>query len=195
MSVTGVSIHAPTWGATHHIQESQQVHYSFNPRTHMGCDIVTIVARPSTTVSIHAPTWGATTLRLLLFRLIHLFQSTHPHGVRHNNFAFPSFSFYVSIHAPTWGATPKRKRLISDNVFQSTHPHGVRPFAPSQFSALSDVSIHAPTWGATYCTGIRTPQEVLFQSTHPHGVRHIKDLRIAQSLQFQSTHPHGVRQI
>ena len=56
-----VSIHAPTWDATSlHIFLVVGI-AGFNPRTHMGCDI---------------------TASLSLW-LITLFQSTHPHGMRH----------------------------------------------------------------------------------------------------------------
>ena len=54
-----ISIHAPMWGAT----KKQGRHYStenFNPRTHVGCDLI-----PNMTVDICDP-----------------FQSTHPCGVR-----------------------------------------------------------------------------------------------------------------
>ena len=80
--------------------------YSFNPRTHTGCDCrvghgivkpgrVSIHAptRGATKhpdiiviadeVSIHAPTRGATIFFKDSLILSGLFQSTHPHGVRH----------------------------------------------------------------------------------------------------------------
>ncbi len=79
----GVSIHAPTWGATVQILHrfytchrfnprthvgcdsvlfiSPQRYWSFNPRTHVGCDITpSRTSPPPHLVSIHAPTWGAT---------------------------------------------------------------------------------------------------------------------------------------
>ena len=34
-----VSIHAPTWGATHSLLRCIKDTHSFNPRTHMGCDL------------------------------------------------------------------------------------------------------------------------------------------------------------
>ena len=56
-----------------------------------------------------------------------MFQSTHPHGVRHN--------------------------LILCNhkfvLFQSTHPHGVRQRCNRALQGRQHVSIHAPTRGAT----------------------------------------------
>ena len=55
----GVSIHAPTWGATANQYETGN----------------------STVVSIHAPTWGATFICLYFF-INKRFQSTLPHGER-----------------------------------------------------------------------------------------------------------------
>ena len=145
----------------------------FNPRTHVGCDLIFVVlmqitlvfqsthprgvrqkrlsglyARPG--VSIHAPTWGATEHRLL-----------------------PVALDAVSIHAPTWGATRMLSlRPARQKRFQSTHPRGVRlnyllillvhiSFNPRTHvgcdtgeiignTQLPIVSIHAPTWGATH---------------------------------------------
>ena len=57
-----ISIHAPTWGATK---------FSWSQSR---CD----------QISIHAPTWGATIGKLTLISRSLIFQSTHPHGVRHN---------------------------------------------------------------------------------------------------------------
>ena len=98
----GISIHAPTWGATYRIAfnktllEFQSTHPRgvrldsqfvtlqrryFNPRTHVGCDIVGSQVVRATRISIHAPTWGATSgARSSL--ITGLFQSTHPRGVR-----------------------------------------------------------------------------------------------------------------
>ena len=77
-----------------------------------------------------------------------LFQSTHPHGVRHVLSAL-QYSKYMfqSTH-------PHGVRLTGEDgygigvVFQSTHPHGVRRL----FVSLAFIYLK-------------------FQSTHPHGVR------------------------
>ena len=61
-----VSIHAPTWGATPCCRGGREPYPSFNPRTHMGCDINTNMTYESFDVSIHAPTWGATRLLNIL---------------------------------------------------------------------------------------------------------------------------------
>ena len=79
----GVSIHAPTWGATLFRRMLLIKAISFNPRTHMGCDIKEGTSTAAEIfVSIHAPTWGATSLA-----------------------SYPEHLKQVSIHAPTWGAT------------------------------------------------------------------------------------------
>ena len=57
-----VSIHAPTWGATHKAKQKLLKVRSFNPRTHVGCDSTDREGILREVVSIHAPTWGATLL-------------------------------------------------------------------------------------------------------------------------------------
>ena len=166
-----VSIHAPTRGATYSVFLCMERLLCFNPRTHTGCDLplVILVLRPQR------------------------FQSTHPHGVRHQGVCLAAAKSEVSIHAPTRGATLWRWYVLfmcsgfnprthtgcdADNPFkifnrfqfQSTHPHGVRLALP----------IHKTCRGG-------------FQSTHPHGVRHEKYWLALAAAMFQSTHPHGVR--
>ena len=59
--VQQVSIHAPTWGATITSITPRAKTTSFNPRTHVGCDLRCRTKSTNTLpVSIHAPTWGAT---------------------------------------------------------------------------------------------------------------------------------------
>ena len=122
-----VSIHAPTRGATRCSGVRGALRNSFNPRTHTGCDralafflFSPISFNPRThtgcdlhdfvlnlgpnSVSIHAPTRGATFTILFLILVQILFQSTHPHGVRHD----------------------KQHHTNTPTMFQSTHPHGVR---------------------------------------------------------------------
>ena len=104
-AATGVSIHAPAWGATRLSDKWVTGMMGFNPRTRVGCDasLLVYVLRPRF-VSIHAPAWGATAfchrsvMDLECFnprtrvgcdtryrpslRVSDLFQSTHPRGVR-----------------------------------------------------------------------------------------------------------------
>ena len=101
-----------------------------------------------------------------------MFQSTHPRGVRRQNFSpcrkpwgfnprtrvgcdlcssfLHSHIIIVSIHAPAWGATTI---VFIDNIivstFQSTHPRGVRHRGSPKRGSNRRVSIHAPAWGAT----------------------------------------------
>ncbi len=105
-ALSRVSIHAPTRGATQSAKTSYCQICCFNPRTHTGCDLSRRYDNAKQGVSIHAPTRGATFYismcltfyicfnprthtgcDLVLFgvKLVTLlFQSTHPHGVRHH---------------------------------------------------------------------------------------------------------------
>ena len=145
-----VSIHAPAWGATSQTSDSPAFHPRFNPRTRVGCDLLS---------------W-------MLLVLIGRFQSTHPRGVRRVMDPEDYANIWVSIHAPAWGATRQvsavcvwscsfnpRTRVgcdISSSMlsmnpagFQSTHPRGVRRIGKRLPRVNKKVSIHAPAWGAT----------------------------------------------
>ena len=122
-----VSIHAPTWGATvlkilltficlfqsthpHGVrQKYRPLHlrrmHSFNPRTHMGCDLP----------------------RVYRYRQDYqMFQSTHPHGVRqYVMLIVPHSSKFQSTH-PHGVRRLEGCNLTWQILFQSTHPHGVR---------------------------------------------------------------------
>ena len=124
----------------------------------------------------------------------HLFQSTHPHGVRHRSAQYRCFRAHVSIHAPTRGATvfPYRSMMCGMSFNPRTHTGCDKAFLETWFLTLgfnprthtgcdatdyflyivhNYVSIHAPTRGAT-CGRPRCPHfPFWFQSTHPHGVR------------------------
>ena len=165
----GVSIHAPTWGATGLHQLPKYVIQSFNPRTHMGCDLpnnlhdgYTQGFNPRTHMGCDILTSSAMFILDSFNPRTHMgcdiYVSRYHHGMM------------VSIHAPTWGAT--LLQIIN--------------------SLTTRVSIHAPTWGATHTTG-GTSWYLMFQSTHPHGVRLTKYADFLAQQKFQSTHPHGVR--
>ena len=79
--VVGISIHAPTWGATPRPfrQTFNRPFQSTHPRgvrPYLTHDHQWIIS-----ISIHAPTWGATKV-LQIFVIAKKFQSTHPRGVR-----------------------------------------------------------------------------------------------------------------
>ena len=171
----GVSIHAPTRGATTTSSTTQSIFGSFNPRTHTGCDELEAMHVSSFAyVSIHAPTRGATREKKLTPSVVE-FQSTHPHGVRHRRIIANYIIIDVSIHAPTRGATDlPLRRTLSRKVSIHAPTRGAT-FVCTKFFYCKVVSIHAPTRGATCWQGLRSPI-VLFQSTHPHGVRLLKNM-------------------
>ena len=142
-----VSIHAPAWGAT---SAKETGGHTF-------------------TVSIHAPAWGAT--GPLYFSIVSvLFQSTHPHGVRHNGTSnttdttgfnprtrmgcdrlvtIPVSRYSVSIHAPAWGATSVF--FVSSAALTRFNPRTRTGCDALHYCATMPriVSIHAPARGAT----------------------------------------------
>ncbi len=79
--------------------------WSFNPRAHMGCDVVSVLFVVPFSVSIHALTWGATAASDGS-RFLMLFQSTRPHGAR----------------------LVRKKVKLNRIKFQSTRPHGARRY-------------------------------------------------------------------
>ena len=121
----------------------------FNPRTHMGCDLPRATPR----------------------RAIALFQSTHPHGVRHVILSGMDRDVAISIHAPTWGATATAllKSVLAQNFNPRTHMG-------------CDVN------------GDRRAVEIAHFNPRTHmGCDRRSPRRYARAGAFQSTHPHGVR--
>ena len=188
----GVSIHAPTRGAT-------QGTFGYTPRY---------------AVSIHAPTRGATacTAEICGSRA---FQSTLPHGERRwpRRCGFRPRGFNprshtgsdvdvlpvlfgsqcVSIHAPTRGATCLCHRVMSATVFQSTLPHGerLRTFFLEQVTDMFQSTLPHGERPGLWPVGA---EGALFQSTLPHGERRANCRTISPLGVFQSTLPHGERQ-
>ena len=98
----------------------------FNPRTHTGCDLWGLVYC-GLTYSFNPRTHtGCDSYKTFLNERKALFQSTHPHGVRHpcSSVALPTRSFNPRTHTGC-DSTPLYLSLASF-MFQSTHPHGVR---------------------------------------------------------------------
>ena len=100
---SNVSIHAPTWGATalsvpkiislmfqsthpHGVRlpacERMRLLFCFNPRTHMGCDILSLRSFYSDLEFQSTHPHGVRLTGSNLTVTIPWFQSTHPHGVR-----------------------------------------------------------------------------------------------------------------
>ena len=144
-----VSIHAPAWGAT---------------SARISCALQLVV-------SIHAPAWGATWWKKPNETPNKGFQSTPPHGGRHDRpglgenptsfnprprmggdlrcWCFETVGGSVSIHAPAWGATVE-SGFGGDVSAVSIHAPAWGATGGFQFHfAYEQVSIHAPAWGAT----------------------------------------------
>ena len=123
---SGVSIHAPTRGATSPktIYPGERVFQSTRPRG----------ARRMSTIE---------KLRELAF------QSTRPRGARHGFRCLDCHAKRVSIHAPTRGATRTKYRPVRHRCRFNPRAHAGRDGTRSCTAAEAAVSIHAPTRGAT----------------------------------------------
>ena len=187
-----VSIHAPTWGATradcwlsglNRFQSTRPrgarrdaltsptlVKSSFNPRAHVGRDLVYFLFVPLQRVSIHAPTWGATPARQQDLRgravSIHAptWGATEAAGVVRGRAR-------VSIHAPTWGATNHYIMSAPNPEFQSTRPRGAR-LSPHSFKDYIHVFQSTRPRGARLVDFVFSTLVSVFQSTRPRGARH-----------------------
>ena len=211
-----VSIHAPAWGTTLRQTSGQRLDSCFNPRTRVGCDCgcwcgptassrfnprtrvgcdtaTTTKAAPDLDVSIHAPAWGATSPSGIRLRLLTMFQSTHPRGVRHQmSHNVQLCHLFQSTHPRGVRLTFMAKQLPPDR-FQSTHPRGVRLLANRE-EMTCETCFNPRTRVGCDCNE-RIGQAVVrvFQSTHPRGVRRDVLGEVAGQHGFQSTHPRGVR--
>jgi len=90
----GVSIHAPAWGATLNDEQVKRLVEGFNPRTRVGCDLIS--------------------KQMIL--TVRLFQSTHPRGVR------PNIANPAAIEGRFQSTHPRGVRL--DDVIHKYIPSG-----------------------------------------------------------------------
>ena len=167
---TGISIHAPQWGAT---DLAFPIAHDARISIHApqwGATVHHAQARVTHVISIHAPQWGATISQGGMVSDVS-FQSTHPSGVRLPMVSDPSpLRLFQSTH-PSGVRRPGRQQIPKVLQFQSTHPSGVRletsivSWPAYQFQsthpsgvrrgrhdrrpARRHISIHAPQWGAT----------------------------------------------
>ena len=166
---------------------------SFNPRTHMGCDSPHFEENMRRCVSIHAPTWGATYKKIKERFTLKVSIHAPTWGATDNALKVISVD-RVSIHAPTWGATQVAFNNIRElRGFQSTHPHGVRPLSMRGALSQIEVSIHAPTWGATGFARLGSSEIASFNPRTHMGCDTSASPAPDKPDKFQSTHPHGVR--
>ena len=179
----GVSIHAPTRGATPgalgcYVYTSVSIHAPTRGATRITGDQFNYLR-----VSIHAPTRGATKFNHGFPREVE-FQSTRPHGARlasaiasrripdcfnpraHTGrdgqlgYRF-AYRILVSIHAPTRGATTFAVDMCRKALCFNPRAHTGRDLRRPAFRRAIDVSIHAPTRGATSDSQNKTSQEIV----------------------------------
>ena len=144
----GISIHAPTWGATFLTRAVLTSLTNFNPRTHVGCDLrQRNWERDYFTFQSTHPR-GVRPISLPKCFPPKIFQSTHPRGVRH----FLTLSFFYFL------------------LFQSTHPRGVRPKLLHKLYSLLNFNPRTHVGCDNKITDAHA-QLLEFQSTHPRGVR------------------------
>ena len=94
-----ISIHAPTWGATQ-TRLILEPSSHFNPRTHVGCDPMTL-------------TW----MHLALYFNPRTHVGCDAEGGKIH------YIFEISIHAPTWGATLKGSKKKQPNFYFNPRTH------------------------------------------------------------------------
>ena len=207
----GVSIHAPTGGATPNATASA-ADAAFQFTRPRGARPGSLGGRFRREVSIHAPTGGATPLLGLDTYGASSFNS-RAHGGRdsaasHVPHALARFNSraHGGRDTPFW-ANPRRK------TFQFTRPRGARRLlavlpchfvvsihAPTGGATLRGapcdkvlrVSIHAPTGGATLADGL--PHGRRRFNSRAHGGRDSSARSARASSLFQFTRPRGARQ-
>ena len=163
----------------------------FNPRAHVGRDLVAVLlvlapfmfqstrprgarrraggGRGSQSVSIHAPTWGATCFCASNCFVIDVSIHAPTWGATGSSVQLASRS-RVSIHAPTWGATPMSLISPPKPKFQSTRPRGARPWRARCTSSPWSFNPRAHVGRDSSCLSHRFSD--MFQSTRPRGARH-----------------------
>ena len=102
----GISIHAPTRGATLFLAVCSTIHHISIHAPTRGATFFSSCCFLHIYISIHAPTRGATQILRFFSNLAYLFQSTLPREERLRGDGFVLEQGYnISIHAPTRGAT------------------------------------------------------------------------------------------
>ena len=146
LSRLGVSIHAPTGGATPPCP-TDCGSSSFNSRAHGGRDLTQTGFTPAGVVSIHAPTGGATRARAGGSATTP-FQFTRPRGARLqmvDNLAH-ALRFNSRAHG---GRDCSPSPASRTRTRFNSRAHGGRDGDGVGLGDLGRVSIHAPTGGAT----------------------------------------------
>ena len=153
------------------MEKSKATSYSFNPRTHIGCDLLKVIEHAQTVLfqstHPHRVRQGSGGRSGAVER----FQSTHPHRVR---LYAAEFTGCVRVFQSTH---PHRVRQVNHRKggirvkFQSTHPHRVRltliveKCLKISFNPRTHIGCDSKLWR-------QLDALFEFQSTHPHRVRH-----------------------
>ena len=165
-----ISIHAPTWGATLFTYFVNSLR-NFNPRTHVGCDLV-IHKCLGHTQNFNPRTHVGCDFSVIYVLSAELYFNPRTHVGCDQVRQSLDFGLLISIHAPTWGATYSS---LSSHESQSISIHAPTWGATATVLPVGSgvtISIHAPTWGATRFLLFIRRILLIFQSTHPRGVRH-----------------------
>ena len=164
----GISIHAPTRGATAS-RRAMSTLGRFQSTRPRGARLAAWLSEPRQGwISIHAPTRGATTSSNPKHHKDGISIHAPTRGATIERF-FMRCKGAISIHAPTRGATEHGEIRV---------PHAV-------------ISIHAPTRGATSQASTRA-SIAEFQSTRPRGARRH---RITMSFFVHYFNPRGARRL
>ena len=126
--------------------------FRFNPRTHMGCDRASLCKVLSVASFNPRTHMGCDGVNFVPFVPSSGFQSTHPHGVRRY---FLLFIIHDNCFNPrTHMGCDRIKCLLRQKVLCfNPRTHMGCDYVSPHLSIRIYVSIHAPTWGATaYCS-------------------------------------------
>ena len=129
----------------------------FNPRSHVGSDVVAFLILQTLT-GFNPRSHVGSDISPYRKRTSSMFQSTLPRGERQIWIIPHPYRLDVSIHAPTWGATPQTLVCRTKGGVSIHAPTWGATCASTRYASTYDVSIHAPTWGATICFVVTRPR-------------------------------------
>ena len=103
--VFGISIHAPTRGATDLLSPIYEFASNFNPRSRKGSDDFLRRLRCGPIISTHAPARGATRTEVVPYQSIEISTHAPARGATIVRLGHFFIVCYISTHAPARGAT------------------------------------------------------------------------------------------
>ena len=213
--LSGISIHAPQWGATLVRVEMATYRTISIHAPQWGATNRARHGAGQPVISIHAPQWGATCRTATVWSPGRYFNPRTPVGCDLVAVWDIGVIVGISIHAPQWGATIRRSGSSARcrNHFNPRTPVGCDLEGHTLYPG-TDISIHAPQWGATRDWHVRhllgqisihAPQWGATTDKRDHQQRRRISIHAPQwgatelrasdvtPQEFQSTHPSGVR--